>query len=452
MKYFCLIHLAAFFMIPAANAQNTAVPLPYQDEKIACLDANVANKYIQDFSIDVASFGGKELCDWRIDTKKLLNDIDILANGQFVSSSVPNNLVHGFVAANNYYAWMKEQTYGVQRGDDVPYATAYNSGGYFTMQDGWAKSSTLGRVGTFIHEARHTEGYWHVSCNQGPYKGSGLPGCDSNYSYGGSHAVEMEYYARVATAGINFHPVYQKMARLMAMARSNFVFNSSPLRTREALLALGNSRTEAFLYDQGVWVSREVPGVAGKLKRTSFGGVIFKDAAAYVIEPYKNSGFSDLVVDTYSYFKLLLDTNQSVKDFAEFDLGTRRHVVQITNDNKISAFDFPKGNWRPGLPLPFEVTKVSTAIPGQTTAGLFLINAKNEIYSYQPETQRLISQTGSWDNENETVVVFKGQNYILKTNGQIYVQSQNSLQAWPAPYLFSELVAIPVYDAFEVVK
>ncbi len=452
MKSFLLLNLVFSMLITfTSQAQISTSPMPYQDEKIACLSEAIANRYISDFNIDVRSFGGKELCNWQVDTKKLLNDIDIVNNGHFGISG-NNNLVRGFVGTNDYYNWMKEQTFGVARGDDIPYATAYNSGGYFTMQDGWSKLSTLGRVGVFIHEARHTEGYSHIACNQGPYQGSRLSGCDSNYAHGGSHAVEIEYYARVATEGTNFHPVYQKMARLMAIARSNFVFNSSPLKTREGLIALSMDRKQAFLYDNGTWVNREVPIVDGKLKRTSFGAVLYKDTAAYAIEVYQNSGFSDLVLDTYSYFKILLDKNQSVKDFAEFDVGTKRYVVQITNDNKLAAYEFPSGNWGSALKLPFDVVRISSAIPGQAHSGLFIVNTKNEIFAYQPQTQRLVSQTGTWDNDNKSVVFFKGQNYILKTNGQVYVQSATDLQAWPNQNLFSDLVAVPLYDAFEVSK
>ncbi|MBC7420236.1 MAG: hypothetical protein H7328_05860 [Bdellovibrio sp.] len=443
MKY-VLISFLLLFSIHAFSE------IPYQDEKFGCLTAVVANKYINDFHINVKSFGGLELCNSEVDTKKLLNDIDIVANGQFAGNG-QNNLIRNFVAPNNYYDWMKQQTRGVERGNDVPYATAYNSGGYFTMQDGWASSSTLGRVGTFIHEARHTQGYRHISCAQGPYFGSGLSGCDENYSYGGSHAVEMEYYANVSVNGLNFHPVYKKMARLMAMARSNFVFNTSPMKTREGVLALAMDRKSAMLYDNGNWVSREVPQASGRLKRTSFGGVLFDGSSAYSIDLYQNSGFVDLVSDTYSYFKLLLERKLQIKDFEEFDAGAKRYVVQMTN-NKMAMFDFPSGSWGQAQSLPFDAVKFSTAIPGQTKSGLYIINTKNEIYIYQLQTQRLISQAGAWDTTNKEVITFAGQNLILKADGRTYVQSANNLQAWDTQNLFSEITTVPIYDAFEVVK
>ena len=256
--------------------------MPYQDDSFGCISQADANRYTSDLKINTASFGGVELCRSEVDTKKLFDDLFLIENGKFQSTG-QNNLIRGFVDASQYYSWLKQQTYGVERGQDVPYATAYNSGGYFTMQDGWAKLSTLGRVGTFIHEARHTQGYRHIACQQGPYQGfSNIAGCDSNYSYGGSHAVEMEYYAHVSVQGVNFHPVYKKMARLMAIARSNIFFNTPVLKSRTAVLTLSADRQQAYLFDQGKWLSRETPEHnTGRLKRTSFGAVLYEGTGSF---------------------------------------------------------------------------------------------------------------------------------------------------------------------------
>ena len=428
-----------------------AADLPFLDSNFSCITDSIAEKYIQDFSIDLSSFGGKELCSSVVDSKKLFNDLQIIENGTFTSSG-QNILIRGFVESSNYYPWLKNQTRGVQRGNDLPWATAYNSGGYFTMQDGWAKLSTLGRVGTFIHEARHTEGFYHIPCTHGPYAGTSLAGCDTNYSYGGSHAVEMEYYARVSVQGTNFHPVYKKMARLMAMARSNFVFNTIVMQPRESLLAVRQDGLKANLFDQGIWYSRELPEFAGKLKRTSFGAVIFNGFKAMAVELYKNSGFNNSVDDTYSYFKLIKEA-QDIKDFEEFDSGVKRYVVHVTTDNKIRAFDFPKGQWGNPQQVPFAVAKLSSAIPNGEKAGLYVVGTDNQIFYYQPENQNLVSENKLWDPLNKDVIRFKNQNFILRTDGRIYSQSGEALKPWSETKdLFSGLVAVPMYNAFDVVK
>jgi hypothetical protein len=431
---------------------SVAQEMPYLDKDFGCTDRADAERYVADFHIDVQSFGGMELCNSDIDTKKLFNDLEIIEKGQFDQTG-QNKFIRGAVDANNYYGWMKHETRSVERGQDVPYATAYNSGGHFTMQDGWSRLSTLGRVGTIVHEARHTAGYMHVQCQQGPYQGSSVAGCDTNYNYGGSHAIEMEYYARVAVQGKNFHPVYKKMARLMAIARSNIFFNTPILQTREGVLAVSQDRGHAELYDNGQWYNREMPSVSGRLKRTSFGAVVFDGVKAFAVELYKNSGFSDLVADTYSYYKLLKENEGAVKDFEEFDSGTKRYVVRLTADNKLTPYDFPNGTWGRSITLPTSFERLSTAAFGKAQTGLYLISTSGEIYNYQPQNQRITDTGLTWSQDQKEVIVYKGQNLVLMNNGQIMSQSASGLAPWAETRnLYSELVTTPIYDGFEVTK
>jgi hypothetical protein len=437
----------SFFISLNLMAQD----MPYLDTDFGCTERADAERYVQDFNIDVQSFGGMELCNSQVDTKKLLNDLELLEKGRFDADG-SNKFIKGFVPATNYYNWMKGETRGVERGQDVPYATAYNSGGYFTMQDGWAKLSTLGRVGTIVHEARHTGGYYHIQCLQGPYQGTSVSGCDRDYNYGGSHGVEMEYYARVSVHGKNFHPVYKKMARLMAIARSNIFFNTPILKTREAVLALSQDRGRAELFDNGQWINREVPSVAGRLKRTSFGAVVFDGVRAFAVELYQNSGFRDLVSDTYSYYKLLRENDSSVKDFEEFDSGVKRYVVRMM-ENKLTPYDFPNGKWGRDVALPFSFAKASTAALGKAQTGLYLVSTSGEIYNYQPQNQRITNTGLTWGLDHKEVIVYKGQNLVLMNNGQIFASTASGLEPWSeAKNLYSDLVTTPVYDGFEVIK
>ncbi len=449
------IFLFASILSCVLHAEQITLPseMPYQDEKFSCVSALDADRYVKDFGVDVNSFGGRELCDSKVEFKKLMNDFNLIEKGSFTQGT--NVFIKEFVPATQYYSWMKSQTQGVERGNDVPYATAYNSGGYFTMQDGWAKLSTLGRVGTVIHEARHTAGYRHVPCNQGTYQGSNLPGCDSSYSYGGSHAIEMEYYGRVSVLGTNFHPVYKKMARLMAIGRSNIFFNTPIIQKKEAVMALSLDRKKSFvLLDNKQWVTKEVPAVAGKLKRTSFGAVIFDLKKAFAIDPYQNSGFTDLVEDVYSYFKLLGEGSAVLKDLEEYDVGVKRFVTQITAADQISNYDFPNGQWGTSYKLPFPVAQTTTAIPESTTAGYYLIQSTGQVAQYQPQTGRVSVLTTKWDFSNQKAVSYNNEVLLLKANGEIHAASGSVEKPWSMAQnlgAISDLVSFPIYDGFKVV-
>lgn len=429
-----------------ALAQGT---MPVHDHEFGCIDAATANRYVQDFRINTRSFGGMELCRHEIDTKKLLNDLWLIEKGQFPPLRIQNVLIRGFVPQDRYYDWLRSQTRGVNRGNDVPYATAYNRMGYFTMQDGWASLSTLGRVGVLIHEARHTAGYGHIRCVSGPYAQASTPGCDRDYAYGGSHGVEMEYYARVHVHGVNFHPVYKSMARLMAMARTNFVFNTPIMRQREALLAVDHARAVPVLFHQGQAIPREAPQRQGWLKRTSFGAAVFTGLQAYAIELYHRHGQRIDLLDVYSYFKLLERNQTPLKDLEEYDVNGRRFLVGVSANDQIASYDFPRGAWGASRALPFRLARTATTLPSGER-GYFLIDENGRIHPYDA----LRGQVGPalntpWDPQVLAAAYDQEGRLILQRTDQTLWTGGSKRQPY-LPGQWSAIVTVPVYDAFEV--
>lgn len=440
---------AAIVWVSTFEGTGWASQLPYVDPDFSCVSQQQAQKYITDFGIDAESFGGVELCNSTVDTKKLFNDLQIIEQGQFTANG-SNLLIKGYIPADQYYNWMKSQTRGMDRGNNVPYATAYNSWGYFTMQDGWAKLSTLGRVGTVIHEARHTAGYRHYPCTKGPYMGANLDGCDQNYTQAGSHAIEMEYYARVSVAGQNFHPVYKSMARLMAMGRSNFVFNTSPIQKREALLAIDENNTP-ILFDGNRKVSREGTDFVGRLKRTSFGAALFNGLQAVALEMYEITAFRPSSNDDYSYFKLLSMNNGmgSLKDFEEFDRNQKRYVAVVTSSNQLATYNFPRGGWNSPRPTSLNLARSATMLPSGEQ-GYFLVNDNGDIHAVDAETQQLSNTGKKWDAQIQSAALFNNKVLLLKNDGGIYQKNADGSESLFDDGKYHEMVNVPLYDAFEV--
>jgi hypothetical protein len=432
-----------------AQAQNASQQMPYVDQEFSCISQQQAQKYISDFGVDADSFGGIELCDSKVDSKKLFNDLQIIEQGQFDTSG-SNLFIKNYIPADQYYNWMKTQTRGMNRGNDIPYATAYNSWGYFTMQDGWAKLSTLGRVGTVIHEARHTAGYRHYPCNQGPYMGANLDGCDQNYAQAGSHAIEMEYYAQVSVNGKNFHPVYKSMARLMAMGRSSFVFNASPIKKREAVMAMGEYNTPV-LFEGGKKFAREGSDFAGRMKRTSFGASLFNGLQAVALDMYEVTAFRPSRSDDYSYFKLLISNNKfgALKDFEEFDRNQKRYVMAVTSSNQLVPFVFPRGDWGTAKATSLDVARTATKLPSGEE-GYFLVNTAGDIHSVNPETQQITSTGKKWDAQVLAAANFNNQTLLLKADGTIYQKNADGSESAFDNGRYTEMVNVPLYDAFEV--
>lgn len=426
--------------------------LPYKDADFACVSQAQADKYVRDYGIDVDSFGGMELCNSAKDTKKLFNDLSLIERTEFAPDN-GHSFIRGFVPVSDYYGWMKGETRGMNRGNDIPWATAYNSGGYFTMQDGWAALSTLGRVGTVIHEARHTAGFRHYPCSHGPYGGSSMAGCDTTYAQGGSHGVEMEYYARVVLNSKNLHPAYKSMARLMALGRSNFVFNEKPMRTREALLGLAGDRL--VLVDGARSFERETPAAAdgSSLKRTSFGASLVKGQKAVAVDVYgfSNNGYS--MEDDYSYYKLYKTPRPGgpvqIQGLEELDVGTKRYFAVLADGGKVYSYNFPGGAWHPATAAQAGAQAFVTRAPGGQ-AGLFVVKSDGAIVPFDLNTRRFGQPLRErWTSDTRAFAMLGAELVRLTADGQV-VDGKGAPVAAFGKRVVTDLVNVPLYDAFEV--
>lgn len=410
-----------------------------------CTPQAKADVYIRELNIDTESFGGVELCSSHHDLKKLFNDLDLIENGEF-SDRGDQFFIRDFVPAHGYFPWLVEQTRGVERGNDLPWATAYNSGGYFTVQDGWSKLSTAGRVGVLIHEARHSEGHFHVSCLKGPYKNSNVPACDNAVPSGGSHAVEMEYYGRVSERGQNFHPVYQSMARLMLLARANFVFNDEPLSAREVLLArtpaglvrVGEGERESLVMD---W-----PAENARMKRTSLGLTLLATPDRAWAVDWLRAEPAVAVDDEFSYFKLLhRDPPSPLTDLEEVDVRNQRFIVALTADGGVSTFRFVDGEWNPPQILTGLERFATTAPDGRT--GLFGRFKDSTFCELSPATRQCADSPTPWPREAEKFVTYKNGLLRLGPDRKVY-DSQGRLWAPLADDEVLDMATVPDYGVF----
>ena len=440
--------LSALISVSALAGKGKITALPVMDEDFACTSPEAANRYQRDFAINVRSFGGNELCQASVETKKLYNDLQIVEEGRFAGSE-SNVFIQNFIDRDRYYPWLASMTYGVRRGHDVPYATAYNSGGYFTMQDGWAKLSTLGRVGTIIHEARHTQGYGHRQCTRGPYSDSYVRGCDRSVPEGGSHGVEMEYYSRVVLQGTNFHPAYQAMARLMALGRSNFVFNDLPMGSQDHLVAL--TQDKALLLDDTTAIEAQIPEHQGyELKRSSFGASLFDGSEAIAVDFYGQGGEAFPLADDFSYFKIIrMPQHVPAIDMEEFDVADKRYLISLDNQAQVRSFVFQSAEWSRPQTIAGAVRLVTVAPNG--AQGLFVVKEDGRLCRLNPTNLRCTSVAkGLWPQDVVTYT-YQGKDLIqLKTNGQVINVSTGRPLDLLTGTLVEQMTSVPVFDSFEL--
>ncbi len=100
--------------------------------------------------------------------------------------------------------------------------------------------SALDRASVFMHEARHIDGYPHITCSKGPRQG--LNGaCDKKISDGGSYAVTVETYAQIAKFATELHPALRAYARSSSIVYADEAFESAVKINRTENLLVLNS-------------------------------------------------------------------------------------------------------------------------------------------------------------------------------------------------------------------
>ncbi len=449
---FVLVLTLTFWGICSAVAQS----LPFIDSQFPCFKADLAQKYIRDFKIKTNSFGGIELCSPTSDFKKLLNDLSIIELGRFTNTG-QSGFIRGFVASDQYYNWSKMQILRIQREHDNPQAIAVNVRGQVSIQDYYGRLSVLGRVGTLLHEARHTVYHPHTLCLNGPYAELPVNGCDPDFNSGGAHSVEMEYYARVSVQGQNFHPMYKAMARLSAMARANFVFNKSPLGKRDGLL-VQTANGSFLLLDQTRWIQRPAitygqRSVSGRLKRTSFGASLFTGNQAYAIELYEKFDPFDAILDSFSYYKTLINLNAHLADFEEFDIGAKRNVVLITPSQQFASYNFKLGKWNPTQPLGFKPLLTSPYL-ADGKQGYFLVDSNAVIFAFDATKNSFVKTSLNWDLKAQSIAKANGQIYSLRIDKKIFYLNGNQWTELALPHntIAEQISSVPLYNAFNILE
>jgi len=98
--------------------------------------------------------------------------------------------------------------------------------------------SSLDRASVMMHEARHIDGFPHITCSKGARKG--LQGaCDTKISDTGSYAVTVETYAQLAKYADGIHPAMKAYARASAVIYAEEAFeNPVKINRTQNLLVL----------------------------------------------------------------------------------------------------------------------------------------------------------------------------------------------------------------------
>lgn len=135
--------------------------------------------------------------------------------------------------------------------------------------------TALDRASVFMHEARHIDGYPHMTCTKGPRQG--IQGaCDTRISDAGSYAVTVETYAQLARYALGIHPALKSYARSASVVYADEAFENSVRveRTPQFLALTSDKRFHKVRADSSVEALGEAPEL-GKIVMRSQHMILF---------------------------------------------------------------------------------------------------------------------------------------------------------------------------------
>ncbi len=247
----------------------------------------IAQKDLQDIAGHFSQFSnltGKDFCNDNSETWHLLSSMMFMKRTAFESSMLKSNdeLFSGKFASDWY-------GYFIGRIDDIEVvancpkgviAYVYGFGGrtmYVCPAALTETFSSLDRASVFMHEARHIDGYPHVTCTKGPR--AGIQGaCDTRISDTGSYSVTVETYAQLAKYAKGLSPALKAYAKASSVVYADEAFeNAVKINRTEQLIILTESLDFNALNTQTMKLD--------KLGQSPLAGRIFKRGSHMVLVP-----------------------------------------------------------------------------------------------------------------------------------------------------------------------
>ncbi len=240
MKLSVLVLGFAISFSAAALAQTAPVDVqaPVAASCISKGDMTEIASHFKQFS----DLSGKEFCHDGSETANLLATLMFMRKNQSSSGMKPSQdeLFSGKFA-ESWYTYFTGRIDNMEVDSGCPKGVAayvYGFGGstmYVCTAALNDNFSALDRASIFMHEARHIDGYPHMTCTKGARKG--LQGaCDTRISAGGSYAVTVETYAQLAKYGVELHPALRAYARASAVIYADETFEVPAKVNRESQL------------------------------------------------------------------------------------------------------------------------------------------------------------------------------------------------------------------------
>lgn len=215
-----------------------------------CIPQSEMLEISQDFK-QFKSLANKEFCYDNSETSNLLASIMFMRKTAF--SPDMKNSTDELFSGRFSSSWNK---YFTERISDInipkncakgvaAYVYGFGSTMYVCPMLLTANYTALDRASVFMHEARHMDGFRHITCRSGPR--AGLSGaCDNRISDEGSYAVTVETYAQIAKYAVDLHPALKAYSMSSAATYADETFETPVRVEKEPILLLMNEAGQFY--------------------------------------------------------------------------------------------------------------------------------------------------------------------------------------------------------------
>jgi hypothetical protein len=221
------------------------------DAGMDCISAGEMTEIAQSFP-QFQGLAGKDYCYDGSNDSALLESVMFMRHTVF-DASMPKSSDQLFSGqfANDWWAYFTERINEFSIDDSCPKGVAayvYGFGGntmYVCTAMLKSTFAALDRTSIFMHEARHIDGYSHITCSHGPRKGlSGA--CDNSITDGGSYDVTVETYAQMAKYGNQLHPALRAYSRAASIIYADEAFEVATTIDRQDMFLLMTNGKEFY--------------------------------------------------------------------------------------------------------------------------------------------------------------------------------------------------------------
>lgn len=333
----------------------------------------ISQKDLQDIASHFKQFArlaSKEFCNDNSQTWHLLSSMMFMKRTAFDPNMVKSkdDLFSGKFASDwfNYFIGRIDEIEIVDQCEKGVIAYVYSFGGktmYVCPLALTENFSSLDRASVFMHEARHIDGFPHITCSQGPREG--IQGaCDQKISDTGSYAVSVETYAQLAKYAQGLNPALRAYAKSSAVVYADEAFETPVQINRTEQLIILTENLDFNVLTVGTLKSE----ILGK---SPLAGKIFKRAQHMVLIPDDKSQKA-----RYVFARNEGDVSQSpgeiITEYNALPVDQKANLVDIHNGAQFTARVYktsvrfacdPKSPATKDITLPKGVTAASLIYP-----------------------------------------------------------------------------------------